>query len=107
MKMTLNEVTKGRVNEHSYLIEDSNDEYFVIYGTRFTEISNGELYSVISSFLDENKYPSWEFVRKRLKHDRDEDAKDGKKSRWFSLDRKAGEKIVAITSLHVDGIKSI
>lgn len=107
MKMTLNEITEHRIKENCYLIEDLEGDYLVIYGTSYTEINNGDLYNIISSFLDEKEFPSWEFVRKRLKHNRDDEIKEGNKSKWLSLDKKVGEKSIEVSNLYVDGIKKI
>lgn len=107
LEMTLTEITDRRKEEHCYLIEDIEGKYIVIYGSRFTEITNDDFKNIISTFLSPDSSLSWDFVRKRLKHDRDDALKDGQKSKWLYLDNEAKEKSIEVSTIYVDGIKKI
>lgn len=103
MKVTLGELTQYRKNERLYLIEDKDYNIIVIYGTKYCEVLNRELYDVILSFL--NNKVGWDYVARRIRHDRDDNYREGENNTWSDFNGAVKDKIVDVKNLFIDGKK--
>ena len=103
IKMILKDITAYRQKTKCYLIEDSEGDFLVIYGTKFRKVISGVLYDAIILFQKEKV--RWRFVERRIKANRDDEYRTRSKDNWFDLDKDAKEKVIDVVALYVDGEK--
>lgn len=101
MEKLLGDITHYRTKEKCYLIEHNDQDYLVIYGTKYCEIVNGELWDFISSFLKRDV--DWKFVERRLIYNRDDENRESHKLKWKDYDKDIKGKMINIDKLYIDG----
>ncbi|MEZ7170766.1 hypothetical protein [Sporosarcina sp. OR05] len=103
MKMTLRDITEYRRNEKCYLIEHDDGDYFVVYGSKYREVIGGELWDLITAFVNEKI--NWKQVSNRLIFNRDDEFREGHKHKWSHFDNESKNKVLDVQKLYIDGEK--
>lgn len=100
--MQLREIISYRINQKCYLIIDTEDNFYVVYGTYFRKVDYGKLYDTISSFIGDKQ--SWSFVNNRIKINSQDDPNERKL--WVKLDSEIKNSEIDVVAIYVDGEKT-
>lgn len=99
--MKFKEILIHKNKEQCLIIENSDEDYYIVYGTKFRLVEYGDLYSFIYSFTSGKV--GWNFVKRRIKHDLYDNHKA--KNDWESIDGTTKDLEIDVISLFIDGKK--
>ena len=101
--MKLDEIISPRFGVKCYIIENHEDEFFVIYGSVHRKVVHGNfLYDEIKKFQENPE--KWKRLEIRIKGDRDEDLRA--KKDWNYINDGFVNTVVDVIALYKDGEKA-
>lgn len=98
IKKAIKDIVEYRSKEKCYLIYDDEEDFFIIYGSKWRIVKCESLYDILISFLEDKT--GWSFTEKRIISDRDNNLEG-----WQYLNKDVEDKIIDINVLFIDGEK--